>query len=204
MRPIHHPDAEAELIEASSTSDEFPPSARSFLTPPTEPSASFRRRLSVGVSLRQRSAITSCRVFLTLSTTASCRTIFASLRSSTTAVTRTTGVTVSPNRPRTPNHALQPTAPAVTACAADRRHLSAHRHRPRQPPPWLSLGSLGDAERFHEAQPRRRLARPVPVGGKVAVVCRTGRDSRSRWLQRMVRRCGHSDSSVVIAWESVA
>src|SRR4051812_6184128 len=42
-----------------------------------------------------------------------------------------------------PNHALQPTAPAVTACAADRRPLSAHRHRPRQPPPWLSLGSLG-------------------------------------------------------------
>ena len=43
----------------------------------------------------------------------------------------------------TPNHALQPTATAVTACAADRRHLSTHRHRPRQPPPWLSLGSLG-------------------------------------------------------------
>ena len=46
-----------------------------------------------------------------------------------------------------PNHALQPTATAVTACAADRRHLSAHRHRPRQPPPWLSLGSLGVATR---------------------------------------------------------
>ena len=45
----------------------------------------------------------------------------------------------------TPNHALQPTATAVTACAADRRHLSTHRHRPRQPPPWLSLGSLGVA-----------------------------------------------------------
>ena len=42
-----------------------------------------------------------------------------------------------------PNHALQRTATAVTACAADRRHLSAHRHRPRQPPPSLSLGSLG-------------------------------------------------------------
>ncbi|MEO6751062.1 MAG: hypothetical protein ABIP85_04725 [Chthoniobacteraceae bacterium] len=40
-----------------------------------------------------------------------------------------------------PNHALQPTAPAVTACAADRRHLSTHRHRPRQPRPSLSLES---------------------------------------------------------------
>ena len=27
----------------------------------------------------------------------------------------------------------------------------------------------------------------MPVGGKVVVVCRTGRDSRSRWQQRMVR-----------------
>ena len=48
----------------------------------------------------------------------------------------------------TPNHALQPTATAVTACAADHRHLSAHRHRPRQPPPWLSLGSLGVSTRI--------------------------------------------------------
>ncbi len=47
-------------------------------------------------------------------------------------------------RPATPNHALKPTAPAVTACAADRRHLSTHRHRPRQPPPWLSLGSISE------------------------------------------------------------
>ena len=43
----------------------------------------------------------------------------------------------------TPNHALQRTATAVTACAADRRHLSTHRHSPRQPPPSLSLRSLG-------------------------------------------------------------
>ena len=49
---------------------------------------------------------------------------------------------------RTPNHALQRTATAVTACAADRRHLSTHRHRPRQPPPSLSLGSLGVATRY--------------------------------------------------------
>ena len=44
----------------------------------------------------------------------------------------------------TPNHGLQPlTGVHVTACAADRHHLSTHRHRPRQPPPSLSLGSLG-------------------------------------------------------------
>ena len=49
---------------------------------------------------------------------------------------------------RTPNHALQRTATSVTACAADRRHLSTHRHSPRQPPPSLSLGSLGATPRI--------------------------------------------------------
>ena len=35
----------------------------------------------------------------------------------------------------------------------------------------------------------------MPVGGKVVAVCRTGRDSRSRSLQRMVRRFVHSELS---------
>ena len=58
----------------------------------------------------------------------------------------------------TPNHALQRTATAVTACAPDRRHLSAHRHRPRQPPPSLSLGSLGVATHVprNESQESRK------------------------------------------------
>ena len=42
------------------------------------------------------------------------------------------------------------------------------------------------SELTSQAQRTRRLARPVPVCGKV-VVCRTGRDSRSGSLHRMVR-----------------
>ena len=67
----------------------------------------------------------------------------------------------------TPNHALQPTATAVTACAADRRHLSAHRHRPRQPPPWLSLGSLGHSTRLplmRASERHSRLTRLSSIG----------------------------------------
>lgn len=44
--------------------------------------------------------------------------------------------------PTGPNHALQRTAPAVTARAADPRHFSTHRHALRQPPQSLSLGSF--------------------------------------------------------------
>ena len=43
---------------------------------------------------------------------------------------------------RTPNHALQPTGMAVTARASAAAFPPAM-HGPRQPCPWLSLGSLG-------------------------------------------------------------
>ena len=44
-----------------------------------------------------------------------------------------------------PNHALQRTAPGVTACAPARRPApAAFPHRLRRPPQSLSLGSLGD------------------------------------------------------------
>ena len=45
---------------------------------------------------------------------------------------------------RTPNHALQPTGMAVTARASAAAFPPAM-HGPRQPCPWLSLGSLGVA-----------------------------------------------------------
>jgi hypothetical protein len=45
----------------------------------------------------------------------------------------------------TPNHALQRTAPGVTACAPTRRPApAAFPHRLRRPPQSLSLGSFGD------------------------------------------------------------
>ena len=71
--------------------------------------------------------------------------LLAAERSAASIFTRRSALTRPRSRKsqRTPNHALQRTAAAVTACAADRRHLSTHRHRPRQPPPSLSLGSLG-------------------------------------------------------------
>jgi len=47
-----------------------------------------------------------------------------------------------PMRPETPNQALQRTAPAVTA-RASAAALPPAMHGPRQPPPSLSLGSLG-------------------------------------------------------------
>jgi hypothetical protein len=47
-----------------------------------------------------------------------------------------------------PNHALQRTGSAVTAPAADRRHLSTHRQVPRPLRLSLSLGSLGVARAF--------------------------------------------------------
>ena len=48
-----------------------------------------------------------------------------------------------------PNHALQRTAPGVTACAPTRRPTPAtFPHRLRRPPQSLSLGSLGDSARF--------------------------------------------------------
>jgi len=44
-----------------------------------------------------------------------------------------------------PNHALQRTAPGVTACAPARRPaLATFPHRLRRPPQSLSLGSFGD------------------------------------------------------------
>ena len=46
-----------------------------------------------------------------------------------------------------PNHALQRTAPAVTLAASGLR-LSPTVQPARQPPPSLSLGSLGDSERL--------------------------------------------------------
>ena len=47
----------------------------------------------------------------------------------------------------TPNHALQRTAPGVTACAPARRPApAAFPHRLRRPPQSLSLGSLGGIE----------------------------------------------------------
>ena len=45
-----------------------------------------------------------------------------------------------------PNHALQRTAPAVTA-RASAAAFPPTMHGPRQPPPSLSLGSLGVATR---------------------------------------------------------
>ena len=44
---------------------------------------------------------------------------------------------------RTPNHALQPTGMAVTARAPATASFPPAMHGPRQPCPWLSLGSLG-------------------------------------------------------------
>ena len=44
---------------------------------------------------------------------------------------------------RTPNHALQPTGMAVTARAPAAATFPPAMHGPRQPCPWLSLGSLG-------------------------------------------------------------
>ncbi|MCE9612417.1 MAG: hypothetical protein K8R23_19635 [Chthoniobacter sp.] len=46
----------------------------------------------------------------------------------------------------TPNHVLERKGSAVTAPAADRRHLSTHRQVPRPLRLSLSLGSFGD---FH-------------------------------------------------------
>jgi len=49
----------------------------------------------------------------------------------------------------TPNHALQRTAPGVTACAPARRPAPAtFPHRLRRPPQSLSLGSFGDSTRL--------------------------------------------------------
>ena len=49
------------------------------------------------------------------------------------------------NKPQAPNHALQRTAPGVTACAPTRRPApAAFPHRLRRPPQSLSLRSLGD------------------------------------------------------------
>ena len=49
---------------------------------------------------------------------------------------------------RTPNHALQPTGMAVTARAPATASFPPAMHGPRQPCPWLSLGSLGVATRL--------------------------------------------------------
>jgi hypothetical protein len=66
------------------------------------------------------------------------------------------------NSTESPNHALQRTAPGVTACAARRAHRPAtdpltapsaqqptpgrlRPHRLRRPPPSLSLRSFGDS-----------------------------------------------------------
>ena len=55
------------------------------------------------------------------------------------------------NNAATPNHALQRTAPGVTACAPAaslRSPPATFPHRLRRPPPSLSLGSLGVATRL--------------------------------------------------------
>ena len=54
----------------------------------------------------------------------------------------THAVSMNPNRTETPNHALQRTAPAVTL-AASAAALPPTMQPARQPPPSLSLGSLG-------------------------------------------------------------
>jgi hypothetical protein len=55
---------------------------------------------------------------------------------------RISNSTVSTNSTMTPNHALQRTATAVTA-RASAAAFPPTMHGPRQPPPSLSLGSLG-------------------------------------------------------------
>ena len=98
----------------------------------------------------------------------------------------------------TPNHALQRTATAVTACAADRLRLSTHRHRPRQPPPSLSLGSLA-VTAPHRTMQRPFLSSPIALrrrcrasgGGSVALRSRSRVPGRvSVALQRQSRALG--------------
>ena len=56
----------------------------------------------------------------------------------------------------TPNHALQRTAPGVTACAPTRRPApAAFPHRLRRPPQSLSLGSLGVSARVPSNESQR-------------------------------------------------
>ena len=75
----------------------------------------------------------------------------------------------------TPNQALQRTRSAVTAPAADRRRLSAHRQVPRRTPPSLSLGSLGDSA---HAQHEDRLLRPEATRVEAVLLLRCGCSSR--------------------------
>ena len=74
------------------------------------------------------------------------------------------------NRPATPNHALQRTAPRVTLAAADHPAAFAHpapRHLRPQParraPQSLSLGSFGDVSRLPPMTPCS--SSPASLGG---------------------------------------
>jgi len=107
MRLIHHPEAEAELIEAARFYERRVPTLGvQFLD-------AADRAIGVIQEAPERWKIIEADVrqyliprFPKRSTTASCRTICASSRSSTRVVTRTTGVTVSPHRPGTPPQKL--------------------------------------------------------------------------------------------------
>ena len=59
-----------------------------------------------------------------------------------------------------PNHALQRTAPAVTAAASSLR-LSPTAQPPRQPPPSLSLGSLGVARALRKGRISKKRHMPT-------------------------------------------
>lgn len=101
MRLIYHPDAEAELIEAAQFYERRVPTlGAEFLD------AADRAIRVVQDAPEPWSVIDAevrrylCRVFRTPSTTGSSPTIFVSSPSSTTVVTRITGVTVSPTDSR--------------------------------------------------------------------------------------------------------
>ena len=68
-------------------------------------------------------------------------------------------------RPETPNHALQRTAPAVTLAASAAAFPPAMQPA-RQPPPSLSLGSLGYFRTYPKSPPFNAHARTILVKAK--------------------------------------
>ena len=90
----------------------------------------------------------------------------------------------------TPNHALQRTAPGVTACAPARRPApAAFPHRLRRPPQSLSLGSLGDSRTSsREIRDLGIIARGVRTPGEWPPSCfRSGRAIERADILALVR-----------------
>ena len=66
-------------------------------------------------------------------------------------------------KPNAPNHALQRTATAVTARAHSATTFPPPRHEPRQPPPSLSLGSLGASALQPNRNPKQTTMKQITL-----------------------------------------